>query len=115
MNTYEEVENLSRLWFRLVSLDHHKDRDCHWYISSAWSYGESPVYEVQHEGYVHERIREEHPTYDAALAGLAGHIRDAIQGVADWALSVLHDKEDFWNNPEARQITELLTEEGWFG
>lgn len=115
MSTQEEIEKLSGLWYRLVNLDHHKDRDCHWYISTAWSYGQPPVYEVQHGGYVHERIYEKYPTYDAALEGLAGHIRDAIQGVADWALSVQHNDEDFWNESEARMALDLLKDEGWFG
>ena len=48
----EEITKLSYQWMRFVGLDHHKDRDCHWYVTQYYSYGESPYYQAFHYGYI---------------------------------------------------------------
>jgi hypothetical protein len=48
----EEITELTAKWMKYVSLDHHKDRDCHWYITQTYSYGEEPYYEAHHSGYI---------------------------------------------------------------
>lgn len=63
----EEVTKLTADWYKLIGPDHHKDRDCHWYIETKWSYGESPKYIAQHYGYILDRIEEEFETYDKAV------------------------------------------------
>jgi predicted glutamine amidotransferase len=52
MNIEEEIVYLSKLWYRYVGLDHHKDRDCHFYVEKRWSYGDKPYYVAYHNGYV---------------------------------------------------------------
>lgn len=52
MTLEEEITKLTAKWQMYVSLDHHKDRDCHWYIQKTWSYGEEPYYEAYHSGYI---------------------------------------------------------------
>ena len=52
MTLEEEIVSLTQKWYRYVSLDHHKDRDCHWYITKTYSYGEEPYYEAHHSGYI---------------------------------------------------------------
>lgn len=52
MTLEEEITELTTKWYRYVGLDHHKDRDCHWYIQKVWSYGEEPYYYAYHYGYV---------------------------------------------------------------
>ena len=47
----EEIIRLTNLWYRYVGMDHHKDRDCHFYIECAYSYGDSPKYYAYHNGY----------------------------------------------------------------
>lgn len=49
-----EITRLSNIWMRFVSTDHHKDRDCHWYIEKYYSYGEAPYYQAYHHGYIGE-------------------------------------------------------------
>lgn len=44
-------------WYEFVGREHHKDRDCHWYLGKEeqWSYGEEPKEEewvLRHYGYV---------------------------------------------------------------
>ena len=48
----EEITFLTGIWYDYVSQDHHKDRDCHWYIEMVWSYGNPPNYRVRHPGYI---------------------------------------------------------------
>jgi hypothetical protein len=52
MTLQEEITNLTAKWYKYVNLDHHKDRDCHWYIEKRWSYGDEPYYQAHHYGYV---------------------------------------------------------------
>lgn len=51
MNTSDQITELCRRWYNYVGLDHHKDRDCHFYVEKKWSYGEEPVYSAHHSGY----------------------------------------------------------------
>ncbi len=34
----QEIVDLSKIWYNFVSVDHHKDRDCHWYVEQYFSY-----------------------------------------------------------------------------
>lgn len=52
MTLEEEITKLTDLWYQYVNQDHHKDRDCHWYIEKIWSYGEEPYYIAYHHGYI---------------------------------------------------------------
>ena len=66
----DEITKLTDEWYFLIGPNHHKDRCCHWYIETKWSYGQSPKYEVQHWGYVVGEIQEEFDSYYEALVGL---------------------------------------------
>jgi len=63
----EDVTDLTEQWYKLIGPDHHKDRDCHWYIETKWSYGNSPEYCVVHHGYILGELNETWQTYDLAL------------------------------------------------
>jgi hypothetical protein len=52
MTLEEEIIALSKQWMDAISGDHHKDRDCHWFIEKVWSYGEDPYYQAYHRGYL---------------------------------------------------------------
>lgn len=52
MTLEEEITTLTTKWYKYVNLDHHKDRDCHWYIEKVWSYGDEPYYVAYHNGYI---------------------------------------------------------------
>ena len=36
MNIVEEITKLTDEWYFLIGKDHHKDRDCHWYIEALY-------------------------------------------------------------------------------
>ena len=52
MTLEEEITILTNKWYKYVNLDHHKDRDCHWYVTKVYSYGEEAYYEASHNGYI---------------------------------------------------------------
>ena len=39
MTNVKRILKLTKLWYRYVNMNHHKDIDCHWYIQDVWSYG----------------------------------------------------------------------------
>ena len=105
MTLKEEITELTAKWFKYVNLDHHKDRDCHWYITQTYSYGEEPYYEAHHSGYLldhwtsprcgteemastllRDKLKRE-------LHGAVIHLKDALaeQDVLDW---LMHTRED---------------------
>jgi hypothetical protein len=75
----EEITKLSEDWYFLIGKDHHKDRDCHWYIETKWSYGHPPMYTVQHFGYIiHPNVEIECHSYDEALTLLKNLLKQHI-------------------------------------
>jgi len=74
-----KIRELTEAWYSIVSTDHHKDRDCHWYINTAYSYGEPPIYRIEHYGYIYKSIDEEHSTYEGAEKRLIEIISKAIE------------------------------------
>jgi len=76
----EQITKLTEEWYHLIGKDHHKDRDCHWYIETKWSYGYPPVYTIQHFGYIiHPNIEIECSSYDEALEVLKQLLIEKIQ------------------------------------
>jgi hypothetical protein len=75
----QEITKLTDEWYSLIGKDHHKDRDCHWYIETKWSYGQPPKYNVQHWGYILDHIEEECTSYDEALHKLKEILIKEIQ------------------------------------
>lgn len=75
----EEITKLSDEWYTLIGHSHHKDRDCHWYIETKWSYGQPPTYSVQHWGYILGDIVEECDSYDKALLKLKEILIETIE------------------------------------
>ena len=79
-NIIEEITKLTDEWYLLIRKDHHKDRDCHWYIDSKWSYGFTPVYTVQHYGYIlHDFDEVECSSYEDALKKLKDLLIEKIE------------------------------------
>lgn len=75
----EEITKLSDEWYTLIGHSHHKDKDCHWYIETKWSYGQPPTYSVQHWGYILGDIVEECDSYDKALLKLKEILIETIE------------------------------------
>lgn len=48
----DQILRLTKKWYTYVNLDHHKTKDCIWYIDIAYKYGEPPKYVASHNGYI---------------------------------------------------------------
>jgi hypothetical protein len=79
MKTEKQITELAEKYHALIAGDHHKDRDCHWHIETRWSYGNAPVYVVEHRGYLHKTERSTFDKYETALAFLRDELKDAIE------------------------------------
>ena len=110
----KELTKLTKLWYEIIGVDHHKDRDCHWYINKTWSYGQEPTYTVEHYGYIGETITEDFETYAEAEAFLFGTLGEAIEGEKIWAKKVLETEEEdeysYGNFDRARKILKVIEE-----
>ena len=100
----EELEKrlilLTNFWYDYVSCDHHKDRDCHFYIHKKWSYGKEPIYAVEHYGYMAELEWTEYPTYGEALSALIEWLESEIKEVYEH-MPTLKTADDYnWQGVE---------------
>lgn len=87
----EEITKLTEEWYFLIGKDHHKDKDCHWYVETRWSYGGPPKYIVRHWGYILDNIEEEFDSYEEALTGLKNILIEKLKEEKDW-----QQKHDEW-------------------
>jgi hypothetical protein len=75
-------------------IDHHKDKDCHWYIIEKYSYGEPPVFIAHHYGYILDEIYSvDFPTREAAESWLIDRLKRAIRVEVDSILHMATDSE----------------------
>lgn len=80
-----EIAQLTARHFEAVGSDCHKDRDCHWYITERWSYGEHAGWMVEHAGRCYDELegREDgpFPTRKEAEVALIEHLLAAIAAI----------------------------------
>jgi hypothetical protein len=74
-----QITELTEKWYFLIGKDHHKDKDCHFYINTVWSYGQKQKYRVEHYGYIFRDIEEEFNTYNEAAQFLLKKIKEMIK------------------------------------
>lgn len=99
----EEILRLTKFWYQYVSLNHHKDRDCHFYINEVWSYGELPKYRVEHHGYIADEVEEIIcATHQGAEEELIKLIYKLIEDEKEWATKVLSEPDN-WDNSQVQQ------------
>jgi hypothetical protein len=80
----KKATELTQEWYKLIGGDHHKDRDCHFYIEATFSYGDPPIYRLTHNGYLSERIKEEYHDYESAIDGLINLLKYIIKNEQDY-------------------------------
>jgi len=80
----EQIEELATRWQEYVSQDHHKDRDCHFYITKGWSYGEPTGWIIEHSAYI--GWNPHNVTYDI--------LEEAEKGLIDYLQELLAEYEE---------------------
>lgn len=87
-----EITRLSDIWMRFVGQDHHKDRDCHWYIEKYYSYGKPPYYQAYHNGYIGDKFEgSECTTIEEAEEELLNAIKFRIHDAKIWVTRNLEE------------------------
>lgn len=103
----EELVRLSGLWYDIVSLDHYKDKDCHFCIEKRYSYGNNPTYEAYHFGYVGEDYLESFDSVESAERGLVGLLKRQINDQYTMnKLRVSHGDES--EKKDAQRVIDLI-------
>lgn len=64
------TDQLLKLWYETIGGDHHKDRDCHFYIERNFSTYKLSRWTLYHRGYLLGDIDEFYNTYKEAEKGL---------------------------------------------
>ena len=64
------IQRVTALWYDLISEEHHKDRDCHFYVTIQFSYNGERTISINHEGYVAEVWQETADSLSAAAQHL---------------------------------------------
>ena len=108
----QEIINLTQIWYKIVSLDHHKDRDCHWVISTEYSYGQKPFYRVEHYGYIGKEVNEICETYDEAENFLANTLSCFINDEKRSAEKVIKNKNVYekFDVKKAHEILKIIND-----
>lgn len=110
LNTLENrIIELSNFWYSYVNKDHHKDRDCHFYIKEVYSYGEKPYWRIEHYGYIVDMPDEvrtvEHGTYTEAKYSLykwmLSEVKDVINFYKDYNPKLYED----YNWPMVKELS----------
>jgi hypothetical protein len=88
LTNHEKIIELNKIWYSLISTDHHKDCDCHFRISTHYFYGDKVEYEVEHHGYIMRDIGvEEFGTLeDAENYLIQGVLKKGIMSEINWFL-----------------------------
>lgn len=110
MTLEEEITILTEKWYKYVNLDHHKDRDCHWYIEKRWSYGNAPYYQAFHHGYIlDDWSSPECDTLAAAETMLVNKLKREIQEAITHLKDVVVDADALeWFGSDKKQVNKLI-------
>lgn len=103
----QEITDLSKIWYHFVGVDHHKDRDCHWYVEQYFSYGEKPYFQSWHSGYIGDDFE----------GTKCNTIEEAQEELRDRLLLEIH-KAKIWVTRNLNEIIEIKktnSEEMYFG
>jgi len=96
MTLEEQITVLTRKWYTYVSVEHHKDRDCHFWIEKMWSYGNPPKYSAHHHGYIGNHY--DTPKFDTeedAMLWLIAKLRHEIEGAIRYL-----ERTEYWNEDD---------------
>ena len=93
MTLEEEITKLTNAWCRFVGVDHHKDRDMHFWVQKNWSYGNPPKYSAHHHGYIGKNYdTKEFDTEEDALMWIRIYLINDIT----WAIKHLEGTQ-YWD------------------
>jgi hypothetical protein len=103
----QEITELTKRWHYYVGQDHHKDRDCHWYIEQRYEYGEKPYFQAFHWAYIGDDLQG---SKCATIEEAQEELRDNL------VLQIHRQREGMARNlEEVKKLEESDSEELFFG
>jgi hypothetical protein len=85
------IQQLLKLWYNLIGADHHKDRDCWFFIEREYCTYKDPSWIVRHHGYIRRDYQETFTTFEKAQEGL---IEFLIDGCAK-EINTIRDNSEY--------------------
>lgn len=112
MTLEQEIIKLTEKWYRYVNLDHHKDRDCHWYITKTYSYGDEAYYEAHHSGYILDDWTSPRcDTAEMASTLLRDKLKNEIYSAIIHLKDILTDEHAIeWSGSTEEELKQLIKE-----
>jgi hypothetical protein len=71
------INRLLKLWYELIGSEHHKDRDCWFFIEREYSTYKTPSWNVRHNGYILKDYSEPFSSFEKAQEGLIEFLAEA--------------------------------------
>lgn len=102
------TKNLLELWYELIGGDHHKDRDCHFYIERNFSTYKKSEWRLYHQGYWIDDYEETFNTYKEAEKGLQDLLAEKI---LQWVLTDQPEERLELDNRVHKKLQKLLNDE----
>jgi len=91
MNKENVIKELVAIWYSLM-IDHHKDRDCHFYLNAHYKYDGQAVYIVEHFGYVYHHYEREFDNLSNAQDFLIAELHRAIVKECNSYIDMIEDE-----------------------
>lgn len=102
------TKQLLELWYELIGGDHHKDRDCHFYIERNFSTYKKSEWRLYHDGYLIGDHEETFDTYKEAEKGLQDLLAEKI---LQWVLTDPPKERSELDNRVHKKLQKLLNDE----
>jgi hypothetical protein len=109
------IDRLLKLWYSLIGGDHHKDRDCWFFIEREYCTYEKPSWSVRHYGYILGDYTEAFETFEKAQEGLIELIAEACAKEID-SIRNNHDEYSPEKNAEycdnkLKELEKIITDQ----
>ena len=96
---------LMDLWYKIIGQDHHKDRDCHFFIERHYCTYNKPVWIASHRGYISE-YEETFNSFSEAQKGLIEFLVEAIAEQIDSAEVLRREELEYESHINSNFLTE---------
>lgn len=103
----QTIEQLLQLWYSVIGGDHHKDRDCWFFIERDYCTYNKPLWGVKHHGYILGDYNESFETFPKAQEGL---IEFLIEGCAREIDAIRNSNDEYMPERNAKYAETKLKE-----
>jgi hypothetical protein len=93
---YKRLNTALEAWYKIISTDHHKTRDCNFYITTVFCCFEEPKFFWEHNGYLlGDCMGERKDTYIEALHDLVMWLEKAVVDEAEHRIRRAQEDEEY--------------------